>query len=612
MNLDPVGTPPAPQIASPTVAGTVVQTFDGDAPAHATAAALALLIAGRYELREKIAEGGMGVVHAAFDRVLTREVALKMVKNLSASENTRRRFNEESRITGQLQHPAIPPVHDCGELPDGRPYLAMKLIKGRTLAQILADRAGLDYVPFLPIFEQICQAIAYAHDRHVIHRDLKPNNVMVGAFGEVQVMDWGLAKVLTNRAAKWDEDEEETRSDVSPLSDPRTGTDGSDTMTGALIGTTAFIPPEQAAGAKSQIDCRSDVFGLGAILCVILTGKPPYVGPDLKLQASRGKLDDCWRRLDACGAEGELVALAKRCLAADSADRPSDGGEVAREIAIFRRRSEERARRAELERVRSWAKSVERTNRRHWLRWLSVAIIAILAIATTVSATFGAVAHFKAADARVQKRLAQENENDAHAQSRIAKQRELEATAAGKLAETRALEARASSSEAFFRLNVSNLRLTQQAWKDGRVERMSELLNELRPERLNGEEMRGFEWHYWDRLTNIAAFTINPTSNHLRSKALQSWDFEGRAIRIRNGVPRTRNQVAYSKNGHVAIAVALRNASEIQIWSPIDHKQLHAIRLTDLPRSVVFSPDGTKLAAAIGNEAKVWDTVTMK
>jgi len=130
---NPVPTQAAPPIDPQTVDATAAQTFDGTAPPHATVSALATLVAGRYELREKIAEGGMGAVHRAIDRKLTREVALKLVKNPDASDNTRRRFHEESRITGQLQHPAIPPVHDLGELPDGRPYLAMKLIKGRTL-----------------------------------------------------------------------------------------------------------------------------------------------------------------------------------------------------------------------------------------------------------------------------------------------------------------------------------------------------------------------------------------------------------------------------------------------------------------------------------------------
>src|SRR4029077_8434529 len=143
--------------------------------------------------------GGMGVVFRARDLSLNRDVAVKTLAPSYAPESAvGRRFVAEARITGQLQHPGIPAVHQVGTLPDGRPFLAMKLIKGRTLDAILkhgTDRSA-DRGRLLAIFEAVCQAVGYAHARGVIHRDLKPANVMVGAFGEVQVMGWGLAKVL--------------------------------------------------------------------------------------------------------------------------------------------------------------------------------------------------------------------------------------------------------------------------------------------------------------------------------------------------------------------------------------------------------------------------------
>ena len=127
-----------------------------------------------------------------------------MQERFAGRVGTARRFVDEARITGQLQHPGIPPVHDLGTLPDGRPFLAMKLIKGRTLDALLRDRPdpAADRGRFVAAFEQVCQAVGYAHAHRVIHRDLKPANVMVGAFGEVQVMDWGLAKVLADGPAR--------------------------------------------------------------------------------------------------------------------------------------------------------------------------------------------------------------------------------------------------------------------------------------------------------------------------------------------------------------------------------------------------------------------------
>jgi serine/threonine-protein kinase len=162
-----------------------------------------LLSAGRYQLLDEIAHGGMGVIWRATDTMLGREVAVKVLQDKFAADgDTARRFEAEARITAQLQHPAIPPVHDYGTLPADRLFLAMKLIKGRTLEELPRQRAdpAAERGRFVAVFEQVCQAVAYAHAHQVIHRDLKPGNVMVGSFGAVQVMNSGLAKVLTEKA----------------------------------------------------------------------------------------------------------------------------------------------------------------------------------------------------------------------------------------------------------------------------------------------------------------------------------------------------------------------------------------------------------------------------
>jgi serine/threonine protein kinase len=148
-----------------------------------------------YTITGELARGGMGVVYAARELTLKREVAIKtLLPDADAS-----RFITESEITARLPHPGIPPVYALGRLDDGTPYLAMKLIRGRTLANLLKERSSPsdDLSKFIAIFEQIAQAVGFAHEQGIIHRDLKPLNVMVGAFGEVQVMDWGLAKDLT-------------------------------------------------------------------------------------------------------------------------------------------------------------------------------------------------------------------------------------------------------------------------------------------------------------------------------------------------------------------------------------------------------------------------------
>src|SRR5262249_39090495 len=162
-----------------------------------------------------------------------------------------------------------------------RPYLAMKLVKGRTLEEHLRERPdpAHDRGRFIAVFEQVCQAVGYAHARKVIHRDLKPANVMVGGLGEVQVMDWGLAKILASGGRNPPDDPPEATigTEIRTMRE----SDGSYTQAGSVLGTPAFMPPEQAGGEVDKIDERSDVFGLGAILAVILTGQPPYVGPDV-------------------------------------------------------------------------------------------------------------------------------------------------------------------------------------------------------------------------------------------------------------------------------------------------------------------------------------------
>jgi tetratricopeptide (TPR) repeat protein len=341
-----------------------------------------------YELIDEIGHGGMGVVYRARDTTLDRDVAVKLLAERYAADSpAAQRFLGEARITGQLQHPGIPAVHQVGALADGRPFLAMKLIKGNTLEDILKQRrdAVADRGRLLAIFEAVCQAVGYAHAHHVIHRDLKPANIMVGAFGEVQVMDWGLAKSLANREReRTDSDPQETQAWTQLGPTPETGTE---TQVGSMVGTPAFIPPEQALGEIEKVNERADVFGLGALLAVILTGKPPYVGEtaeSVRVQAVRGKLDDCFARLDESVAEPELVALCKKCLSFEPANRPADAGTMAEAVARLRAESDERAQRAELKRVRieseraaAAAQAAERRKRRR----LVIGAAAVLALA---------------------------------------------------------------------------------------------------------------------------------------------------------------------------------------------------------------------------------------
>jgi serine/threonine-protein kinase len=331
-----------------------------NAPTHAPP----LWQVGRFEVSEEIARGGMGVILRGHDGELRRDVAVKVLLQEHADRpELLRRFVEEAQIAGQLQHPGVVPVYEMGRLPEGQPFFAMKLVKGQTLAELLGRRTSPaeDLPRFLGIFEQVCQAMAYAHSKRVLHRDLKPANVMAGAFGEVLVMDWGLAKVLPEPAPAERPELAPSDSQVrTSRSDPAAGEDAGRTALGSVLGTPAYMAPEQAAGRVDALDERSDVFALGAILCEVLTGKPPYVAAEswqVLYRASLGEQAEARARLDGCGADAELVALAKECLSPAMSDRLRNAAEVARRVAAYQAGVQERLRTAEQQRAAAEARA---------------------------------------------------------------------------------------------------------------------------------------------------------------------------------------------------------------------------------------------------------------
>ncbi len=348
---------------------------------------------GFYKIEKEIARGGMGIVLQAQDLKLHRRVAVKVIMpEHHDNEDFIRRFEEEALLTARLSHPGIPPVFDVGKLEDGRAYLVMKLIKGKTFAaKLRADSdSKKNFSELLADFEQVCLTVAYAHSRGIIHRDLKPGNIMVGAFGEVQVMDWGLAKPVAEPCLPIPQGD--TGTNMVP---PRTLSENTLTVVGAVMGTRVYMAPEQARGEIDNLDERCDVFALGAILCTMLTGEPPYrVTPveieeelmesDEKLagtlsresvkaqilvrKTEKGDVADAFVRLSRCRREdttlNDLVTLAKRCLAPDKQERPAHAGEVAAAIANYQAERQKRERQAQFAKVQAELRAVEERKRR--------------------------------------------------------------------------------------------------------------------------------------------------------------------------------------------------------------------------------------------------------
>jgi serine/threonine protein kinase len=226
----------------------------------------------KYRLLEKFSRGGMGTIYLAEDFSLGRKVALKVLHAPDATGDLSARMLREARVIAQLEHPSIVPVHDVGELPDGRVFYVMKFVQGSRLDQYAQDTRSLP--DLLRIFQKVCEAVAFAHAHGVIHRDLKPENIMVGAFGEVLVMDWGLAKILAEGGRQSAESrglraEGEERDSVNGKV---AASAAHETLHGTVMGTPAYMAPEQKRGEIDQIDQRTDVYALGVILKFLLHG----------------------------------------------------------------------------------------------------------------------------------------------------------------------------------------------------------------------------------------------------------------------------------------------------------------------------------------------------
>ena len=340
----------------------------------------------RYQFLGEVARGGMGAVLKGRDTDLGRDLAVKvLLEKHRDNPGLIRRFIEEAQIGGQLQHPGIVPVYELGCFEDHRPFFTMKLVKGHTLAALLEARRdpAQDRPRFLSIFEAVCQTMAYAHARGVIHRDLKPHNVMVGSFGEVQVMDWGLAKVLRTATVIDEETPEHQRETV--VETARSTSETYASHAGSVLGTPGYMPPEQALGELGAVDERADVFALGAILCEILTGHPPYSGrtsAEIHRKAIAGDLSWALNRLETCGAGAGLLDLTRVCLARRAHDRPRDAGEVARAMTAYLAGVQERLRTAELARVEAQARTEEERKRRKTQSRMAAAIFFALALGT--------------------------------------------------------------------------------------------------------------------------------------------------------------------------------------------------------------------------------------
>jgi serine/threonine-protein kinase len=379
----------------------------------------------RFRVLRPHARGGLGAVFVALDSELNREVALKQILHRHADDPTsRQRFVLEAEITGGLEHPGIVPVYGLGTYQDGRPYYAMRFIRGDSLKEAIEQfhvhgdpredpgRRSLGLRKLLRRLLDVCNAIEYAHSRGVIHRDIKPGNIIVGRYGETLVVDWGLAKA-TGRA--------EPGSGERTLL-PSSASGSAETLPGSALGTPAYMSPEQARGELDRLGPRSDVYGLGATLYCILTGKPPYQGDDLGrvLAMVREGRCDAPRRLDPA-IDRALEAICLKAMALRPEGRYASAQALAEDVERW----------LADERVSAWreplAARAGRWVRRHRTGVVGAAVASLVAVVgLTASVLLLTAAHERERQARraadAQKAEAQGQRDRAERNFRLARE----------------------------------------------------------------------------------------------------------------------------------------------------------------------------------------------
>ena len=288
---------------------------------------------GRYVEQLVIARGGMGEIVLCMDRDIRRQVAMKRMLTTTASDPSRRaRFIEEAQVTGQLEHPNIVPVYELVRDPAGTVCYTMRLVVGKSLAELLRAAREGEEAPslgeLLQMFLKVCDAVAYAHARGVLHRDLKPANIMVGGFGQVLVMDWGLAKVIGRESTRVADLVATVRADSA----------GTRTMDGSVLGTLGYMAPERLEGDFAQVGERSDIYSLGAVLYNILTLEPTHaddtewlVSPDPR----KWLIEPPRRRAPGRHIRRELSAVAMKCLAKDPQARYPSVADLQHDLMLF-------------------------------------------------------------------------------------------------------------------------------------------------------------------------------------------------------------------------------------------------------------------------------------
>jgi WD40 repeat protein/tRNA A-37 threonylcarbamoyl transferase component Bud32 len=542
------------------------------------------MIAGRYKLLEAIGEGGMGEVWVADQLApIRRRVALKVIKPGMDSRSVLARFEAERQALALMDHSNIARVLDAGTTDDGRPFFVMELVKGTPITTF-CDLRKLTPRERLELFVAVCQAIQHAHQKGIIHRDIKPGNVLVALHDEKpvpKVIDFGVAKAVGQQLT------EKTLY----------------TGFGALVGTPAYMAPEQATFNQLDVDTRADVYALGVLLYELLAGSPPFEPGRLKKAA----LDEMLRLVREEEPPRPSTRLStSEARATIAAVRQTDPAKLAQlvrgELDWIVMKALEKDRNRRYETPTGLARDVERYlknetveacpptvgyrlrkfARKHRTSLVTSAVIAFLLVYGTLAASWLAYRATRAENAALTALAAEEDARSAEAEQHAAAvENELKAQCERDAAEAARQELRRAH-------YVANMNLAQSAWEASNVGRVQELLNELRP-RPNEDDLRDFEWHYWDRQCHAGHRTValgGPLT-------VQSLTLSGDGRRL-------AGLTAPAEGGGGATQV-------LKVWDTADGRQVRAWSLNEsglnIPRGtriahLVLSHDGSRLACS--------------
>jgi tRNA A-37 threonylcarbamoyl transferase component Bud32 len=544
------------------------QTVNGDGATHDLTRGATVRYFGDYEIQNELGRGGMGVVYKARQVSLNRPVALKMIKaGVLADDAELRRFQNEAEAVALLDHPGIVPVYEVGEH-EGQRYFSMKLVEGGNLSERLASFQD-DPRAAAALLAEAAEAIQHAHMRGILHRDLKPANLLIDAAGHPHITDFGMAK--------WIEADVEM------------------TASGAILGTPAYMSPEQAAGRRGTITTATDVYGLGAIFYALLTGKAPFGGDSVieTLDAVRTRPPEPPTKRNArVPRDLELICL--KCLEKDPADRYPTAGALADDLRRFAAGEPVSVRAAgAVERLAKWAR-----------RKPTLAAAYALGLLALLLGGLGGLAVWEwraAAAARATAERARDDEATARASAETAR------------------DEVANAREELARVEYGRtMEVAHQEWRDNNVAATVALLSSTRP------DLRGWEWRYVHRLCHSDLLTLKGHTGHVASASFSPdgsrivtasgdqtakvWDAKtGAEALTLKGHTGFVNSASFSPDGSRIVTAGWDQTAKV--WDAKTGAEALTLKgHTGVVNSASFSPDGSRIVTASRDETpKVWD-----